>query len=42
MTERIVDARKDPTVMTTADYVRRRTQIDYAQYTRMKGNYRLN
>ncbi len=42
VTERVVDARKDPTVMTTADYVRRRTQIDYAQYSRMKGNFRLN
>jgi hydroxymethylglutaryl-CoA synthase len=42
VTERIVQARRDPNVMTTADYVRRRTQIDYAQYTRMKGNYRLN
>jgi hydroxymethylglutaryl-CoA synthase len=42
VTERIVEARKDPGVMTTQDYVKRRTQIDYAQYTRMKGNYKLN
>jgi hydroxymethylglutaryl-CoA synthase len=42
VTERITEARKDPTVMTTHNYVQRRTQVDYAEYTRLKGNYRLN
>jgi hydroxymethylglutaryl-CoA synthase len=42
VTERIVDARKDPGLMMTGDYVKRRTQVDYAEYTRLKGNYRLN
>ncbi|MCS7055299.1 MAG: hydroxymethylglutaryl-CoA synthase [Thermoflexales bacterium] len=29
-------------VWTTQEYVQRRTPIDYAQYSRMKGNYKLN
>ncbi len=29
-------------VWTTREYVQRRTPIDYAQYSRMKGNYKLN
>ena len=42
VTDRIVEARKDAALMTTQDYVKRRTQVDYAEYTRLKGNYKLN
>jgi hydroxymethylglutaryl-CoA synthase len=42
VTERIVEARKDGSLMSTSDYVKRRTQVDYAEYTRMKGNYKFN
>ncbi len=42
VTERINDARKNPGLRTTRDYIARRSQVDYAEYTRLKGNYRLN
>jgi hydroxymethylglutaryl-CoA synthase len=41
VTERILAARKS-NAMTTQGYITRRTQVDYAQYSRLKGNYRLN
>lgn len=34
--------REEARVPTTRDYVNRRTQIDYAMYARLKGNYKLN
>jgi 3-hydroxy-3-methylglutaryl CoA synthase len=30
------------TVPTTQEYVKRRKQVSYAEYTRLKGNYKLN
>jgi hydroxymethylglutaryl-CoA synthase len=41
VTERILAARKS-NAMTTQGYITRRKQVDYAQYSRLKGNYRLN
>ena len=42
MDRRINDARKNPGLRTTRDYIARRSLVDYAEYTRLKGNYRLN
>ena len=39
---RVTTVHEGVTVPTTRDYVNRRTQIDYAMYTRLKGNYRLS
>jgi hydroxymethylglutaryl-CoA synthase len=39
---RVTDKRQTPTVPTTRDYIKRRTPVDYATYTRLKGNYKLN
>jgi hydroxymethylglutaryl-CoA synthase len=41
VSDRITEARKAQ-VLDTQGYIKRRTQIDYAQYSRMKGNFKLN
>ena len=39
----LVQERRDgATTPTTRDYINRRTQVDYAMYARLKGNYKLN
>ena len=39
---RVTNKRQTPNVPTTRDYIKRRTPVDYATYTRLKGNYKLN
>jgi hydroxymethylglutaryl-CoA synthase len=39
---RVTQKRQTPNVPTTRDYIKRRTPVDYATYTRLKGNYKLN
>jgi hydroxymethylglutaryl-CoA synthase len=39
---RVVAQRQTPSVPTTRDYIKRRTPIDYATYSRFRGNYKLN
>ncbi|MCS6772971.1 MAG: hydroxymethylglutaryl-CoA synthase, partial [Thermoflexales bacterium] len=39
---RVKQAAPHPGVWTTRQYVQRRTQVSYAQYSRLKGNYALN
>ena len=39
---RVTAKRQSPNIPTTRDYVKRRTVIDYATYSRFKGNYKLN
>ena len=39
---RVTNKRQAPHVPTTRDYIKRRTPVDYATYTRLKGNYKLN
>jgi len=39
---RVTAKRQTPNVPTTRDYIRRRQPVDYAEYSRLKGNYKLN
>jgi hydroxymethylglutaryl-CoA synthase len=39
---RVTNKRQTPNVPTTRDYIKRRTPVDYATYTRLKGNYKMN
>jgi hydroxymethylglutaryl-CoA synthase len=38
----VQERREGARAPTTRDYISRRTQIDYAMYARLKGNYKLN
>ncbi len=38
----VQERREGARAQTTRDYINRRTQIDYALYARLKGNYKLN